>query len=530
MQRTLRVCVVLALVWTGCKDPKGDSGAAKQGSVDTSSVALATFEPPSIDPGKLADSVGANIAGDLFEGLVTRAADGTPVPGAASSWTRSDDGLVWTFVLRPDLKWSDGTPLGSADFEWSLKRALQKETGNSNAPMLWPIKEAEAFNKGDQTDWKAVGVAASENTIAITLERPYPSLLKLLATAYALPQPRHVVEQHGTQWTRPEHIVSNGAYVLAEHKAGQRMSLKKNPRFHAHEHVRLKTATIRFTKDDTTAHQWYQLGEIDWSVGLIPAEALEAMLRDNAPELRVDDFAGVFLLYLNAEKAPFDDVRVRRAIDLALDRGKLVRQVLTAGQRPATSIIPPQMTAAKPPRRGRYDTDAARKLLAEAGFGPSNPLPEVELVFNTNERLKTIAEFIARDLQDSIGLKIVIRNMDWKSFLQELGAPGYQMGLLAMGGFDAVDFMQLVRGDSPDNRARWKSAEYDALIEKARRAPDTAALDTVMTDAMALLDREMPLLPVYRMTRTTLLRPGLAGYEATSDNIHPLRWLRWETK
>ncbi len=515
------VPLVLLALSIGCKKdpaPGPDGGTAR---VD---LALATFEPPSIDPCGLKDSVGARVAINLFEGLVTRAADGTPVPGAAASWTMSDDGLQWRFTLRDGLQWSDGAALTAADFEYSFRRALTPKTENAQGAMLYPIKGAEPFHKGDATDWAAVGVEAPDNrTLVITLERPYASTLRLLASAYALPSPRHAVEAHGLKWTRPEHIVSNGAYVLKSHDHGERMVLAKNPRFHAAGDVALEDVTFRFTKDEKVAWDWYTLGEIDWSVGLIPDVEMKRMLEERSEALRIDDFAGVFLLYVNASKPPFDDVRVRRAIDLALDRGRLVRQVLGSGQRPASSIIPPQMTKALAPKRARYDVATAKALLADVG-----PLPPVELIFNANEKMRRIAEFVARDLKTSLGLQIDVRSLDWKTFLQQLGSPEYSMGALAMGGFDAVDFMQLVRGDSPDNRSRWKSAQYDALIGRARQATTPEGVDTVLTEALALLDREVPIVPVFRMTRNLVVRPGLKGLETNYDSIHPLRWMRWE--
>ncbi len=525
MRRSCFPILLTLVLAAGCKkDAPSDRGAES----GRSSIAIATFEPPALDPHKLGDSVGAIIAINLFEGLTTRSADGSPTGGAAERWTISKDRRTWTFFLRKGLTWSDGTPLTADDFVWSLRRSMAQATGNRNAPMLWPISGAEAFNKGDITDPTKVGLAADGEKVVITLERPYPRLLKVLALASALPVPRHVVEKHPDTWTRPEHVVSNGAYTLSAHKHGQTIVLKRNDRFHGASSVALTEATFHFTTDSPTALRWYKLGKIDWSAGLIPADAMEQMKRDNAPELRIDDFGGLFFLYVNASKPPFDDALVRRAIDLAIDRRKLTRQLLGGGQKPADSPIPPSMTAARSPRRVRHDPEAARKLLTQAGYTADRPMPEVELIYNSNDRNKALASFLARDLKEALGITVAARNLDWKTFLAELGTPGYSMAQLGMGGFDAMDFLGLVRGDSADNRARWVSAEYDALIDKAREAGTIEAQDAVIGEALKLFDAQMPVIPLYRMTRQTLLRPGITGYEATEDNVHPLRWLAWE--
>ncbi len=520
-KRLTALLLLLLAAGAGCKkdtpQPDGPSGEGK------TTVAIATFEPPSIDPHTLRDATGAVIAMNMFEGLTTRTATGEAAAGAAERWTVSDDKRTWTFQLRAGLTWSDGEPLGAKDFVWSFRHLLDPATESPNAPILWPIKGAEPFNKGDVTDPATVGVRADGGAVVITLERPYPRLLALLATSYALPAPRHVVDKHAAQWTRPEHVVSNGAYVLASRKHGESLVLRKNARFHAAADVAIEEAAYFFTTDAPTAWRWYELGKIDWSVGLIPNETVGELKKSNAPQLRLDDFAGVFLLYMNATKPPFDDARVRRAIDLALDRKKLITQLLGEGQKPARSAIPPSMTKARPPRRVRHDPAAARKLLAEVGA----PLRPVELLFNTSDLNARVANFITRNLKENAGLEVKARNLDWKTFLAQLGAPQYDMGQLAMAGFDAMDFLQLVRGDSPDNRARWSHAGYDALIRKAREAPTIAAQDAAIGEAMAVFDKEMPVIPVYRMTRKALVRPGLTGYEATSDNMHPLRWMRW---
>ena len=519
---SLAVLAAALVCAAGCKkDEKQDATAAR------TVLRVATFEPKNYDPGHLIDGLGRELVENLFEGLTARDAAGEPIPGCAESWTTSADGLTWTFKLRPGLVWSDGKALTSADFVYSFRRALDPQTKNRQATMSYPIKNAEAIAKGDIKELDKLGVTAPDaTTVVVALERPYPALLKVLRLGYTAPSPRHAVEKHGDKWTDPENIVSNGPFVLTEHKDAQYIKLAKNPKYHAAADVALETVEFKFTSDNTTAWQWYELDEVDWVAGLVPDEKIEELRKKNDPALRIDPYNGQSLLFLNAEKAPTSDARLRRAIDLALDRGVLTRQILGNGELPSDALIPSSVTTARPPMRVRYDPAAAKQLLDESGFDPSSR--ELELIYNTNAKNKQLAEFIQRNLKENLGLRVRVRNLDWKTYLEELGSPTYDLGLIAMGGFDALDFMQLVRGDSEDNRARWKNADYDALIVKARSATTEAAQTAVVEEALKILDAQQPIVALYQLTRRNLLRPGFVGFEYAPDNAHMMRWMRWK--
>ncbi len=502
--------------------------AKSGGAKDTLSVVM--IEPRSLDPARIADAMGRQLAEDLFEGLVARDARGQPVPALAASWTTSSDLLTWTFTLREGLVWSDDTPLTSADIVWSLRRALLPETQNHQAQTLWVLRGGRALAEGKAGPDAPLGVSAPDpKTVVLTLERPTPDLLHVLSTAYACPTPRHVIDKHGAAWTRPEHLVSNGPFVLRAHEAERRMTLERNPRYWDKEHPpALARVEVRFTTDVKSAEQWFELGEVDWSVSLLSFEGVEALRKRNAPELSIHDLDGVFYLVPNTTKAPFDDVRVRRAFDLALDRGKLTRQVLNGGEKPAESFVPPGLTTARPPRRVRHDPVKARALLAEAGFGKDRPFPKVELLYNTNDKMRRLAEFFQRELTDALGITVQATNVEWKTFLERVDSGDFQLATLNLSGVsNPIDFTDMLLSSSTDNRPRWKSSDYDALAEKVRTAATREARDVAVAALLELADREVPILSVYHPTRQALLRPGLAGYEPNGESVHRLRWLSW---
>jgi oligopeptide transport system substrate-binding protein len=519
----------------GCKTEPHSCCANKKGKAvarptDQSTLRVAMFEAKSIDPGKIDEGMGRRVAEELFEGLLTRSASGKSIPGSAVSWKESADHLTYTFQIRPDLVWSDGVAITARDFEWSMRRALAPETGNRRASLLYPIRNAAAYNKGVIADVGKVGVhATASHVLAITLERPYPLLPQLLTGVESAPAPKHVIEEHGNQWTRPQHIVSNGPYLLSSHKAGQDMVLTRNPRYWDVAHMSLDRVRLRFTTQSKTAYDWYRLNEVDVVFDLVPTEVLKEKGANREAGLRIDSYDGVFYLLVNTTSPPLNDPLVRRAIDLSIDRARLTRQVLGSGELPAVTFIPPGMTSARPARRIHYDPDRAKTLLAEAGYGSTKTLPSITLSFNTNPRNRMVAVFLQRHFKEHLGLTLNVENMEWKTYLDRINAKEYQLGHLVIGGgIDPMEYFTLLEGDSNENRTNWKHDEFDTLAEKARAATSLRERDEAIAKAMAIADRQMPMIPVWVLTRKALVRPGLIGYVQSPENLHPLRWLHWE--
>lgn len=515
--------------------PNGTGGAratATEAPTRTTrtNLRIATVEPKSLDPAALQDAQGLSLVLNILEGLVIRDAKGGPVPGQAERWTISDDGKTYTFHLRKGLLWSDGTPLTAEDFVWTYRRALDPGTKNEQSAMLYPIKGAEAYGTGKTTDPATLGVRAPDAaTVVIELERPYPELLRLISLAFFAPVPRGVVEKHGAKWMRPGNFVGNGPYVISARKHGESLNLKRNERYWDASRVLITDVGYRFSSSMLDGSRWYKLDEIDWSHGLVGSEEVTEMLKRSAPELRIGDYDGMFYVMVNTSRAPMNDPVLRRAIDLGIDRYKLTRHVLTAAERPARSYLPSSMTGASAPRRGRYDPARARRMLKEAGYGPDKPLPEIELLFNTNQKNRAIAAFLQRNLKENLNLQIRLHNVEWGTYLDRLQSGEFELGQMNVGGFDAIDFLNMLRGDLPiPNRAHWKNDEFDRLLAQAVTAPTLTARDKVISGILALLDREMPQIPLYQLTRQNIVRPGLGGFHDVRDNFHPIRWMYWE--
>jgi oligopeptide transport system substrate-binding protein len=465
---------------------------------------------------------------DLFEGLLTRGPDGSARPGAAEKWHTSADGLTWTFDLRPGLVWSDGKPLTAHDFIWSFRRILDPQTGNNHTYMFWAIKNATAFNKKDITDPEEVGIRADgDRRVIITLERPYALMEQLVSTGYFVPQPRHVIEKHGDNWIKPSHFVSNGPYVLTKIKALEGMTMEKNPRYWNAANIAISEVTYFFTRASQAAWDWYRLGKVDWS-SLVPEKVIRLRRNKRPKGLRIDDYNGLFYLLLNTTKPPFDDPRVRMAISLAIDREILTKQVTAHGERPARSLVPEGLTSVRPPPRSLYDADQARALLKQAGYGPNNPFPTTELIFANIDLNMALAEFLQRNLKKNLGIHLELQNLEWKTVLHRTGTGEYSASMFAMGGgIDAIEYLALLESNAAENRSKWSNAEFDTMLQKIRMARTKDKRRLLMRQALDLIDRQQPIVPLFSLTRRALVRPGLNGFASNPSNRHLIKWMSW---
>jgi oligopeptide transport system substrate-binding protein len=336
-------------------------------------------EPLSLDPHKCNGIWENNIIGNMFIGLTTENAKSEPVPGMAERWDVSEDGRTWTFYLRR-AQWSDGEACDAHDFEFSLKRILNPETLSEYAAILYPIKNAEAINKGDMS-YTNLGVRALDDlTLEIQLEHPAPYLPQLLKHYTAFPVPKHVVERHQTDWIDPANIVVNGPYKLVRWWSNYIVHLERNPGFWDNDNVVLEHLYFYPATDVNAAARKVMSGEAGWS-NRFPSNQVEELRRALPGFVRVAPYLLTNYFSFNMTRAPFNDGRVRQALTMALNREFLCEQIYRTGERPAYSFVPPGI--ADYPSNARYPwheiplaqrRENAQRLLRDAGFGPNNPI------------------------------------------------------------------------------------------------------------------------------------------------------------
>jgi oligopeptide transport system substrate-binding protein len=492
-----------------------------------------TAEPETLDQHLTSTVYEAHILRDLYQGLAAHNAKAEVVPGAAESWEISDDGLTYTFHLRADGKWSNGEPVVAGDFVYSYQRILNPETGAEYANLLYPIKNAEAINTGAITDLNELGVKAiDDSTVEITLNAPTPYFLEALTHQTSLPVYPPAVEEFGAEFVRPGNMVSNGAYMLDEVVVNGHIRLVKNPNFYDAENVQIDTVMYYPTEDRSTALRRFQAGELH-SNNDVPFEQIPWM-RENMPdEFRSAPYLGTYYYAVDMRRPPFDDVRVRRALSLAIDREFLAEEIID-GFLPAYSFVPPGINNYEEPAYADFidvsmldREDEAAALLAEAGYGPDNPI-QCEIRFNTSENHQQIAVAIA-DMWKPLGIEVTLFNTDTATHYAHLREGGEFCVARAAWIADYNDpqtFLFMVESDNEGfNYAHYNNPEYDALMDQAAATADLKARAGLLHQAEEIFMRDLPFIPLLTYASSNLVSTKLHGWEDNVQDVHPTRYL-----
>jgi len=496
-------------------------------------------EVATLDPTRMTALQDGRVAAALFEGLtVLDAHDLKPRAGVASRWTVSPDGLTYTFDLRPDAKWSDGRPVTAEDFAWTWRRALDPKTAAEYAYMLYPIRGARAYydemqKTSGEGDWTKVGVRV-ESPLRLTVELQQPTAYFLDLTAFAtyLPVRGDIVERYGERWTMPPQVITNGAYRLVEWRFRSRMRWERNPHYWNVAAVPLERIELRVFDDLNTALLAYETGAVDMTT-VVPGLAIEPLLEARRLGKRSDVLyatnLGTYFYRFNCTRQPLTDARVRRALAMAIDRKAVIERAARGGQQPYFTLVPPGMPGYTSPPGLVEDVEAAKRLLAEAGYGSGDGLPELAVLVNKGGDHVPIAQMIQQQWRERLGIRVRIEQVEWKVFLDTIQHLDYQV---ARGGWygDYVDpntFLDMFVTGGGNNQTGWSNAAYDALIARAAKETDAQARMKIFAEAEAILVRETPIFPIYVYTTTMLVRPGLEGLEPNLMNRIDFAQLRW---
>ena len=487
-------------------------------------------EPGTFDPHHYTLRLEKTILNDLFVGLATSNAEGNIVPGVAQRWTASEDGLTWTFELRRDATWSDGHPLTAHDFVFAFRRLLDPETDSGHARSLYPIRNAKAVNVGGLAA-DALGVlAATDHTLVIELARPFPSLAERLSYPSGYPLPVHVIEERGEAWTEPGTMVSNGAFVLEDREPWSYVRLGKNAAFQDADSVALEGVVYRSMRDANAAYYQYRSGELD-AIGDFPAGEI-AWVREHMPgHLRLSPMLSIVYLVFNVAAPPFEDVRLREALSIALDRQRIVR-VLGSAEMASVSLVPPMVTgyasalAVVEDRPARLER--ARRLLREAGFGKENPLT-VTLCHVSGVESTRVNIAIAAMWQE-IGVTTILDHEEREEHLADLRQGTFQVAKAGWFGEDHPEhYLDLLVSDAGDvNYGRFTSGTYDTIMRRAQAERLLPQRLDLLRDAEVVGLSDYPVAPLYTVTVRALVNPRIEGWHDNPRNIHGTRYLRWK--
>ncbi|WP_084206816.1 peptide ABC transporter substrate-binding protein [Marinobacter lutaoensis] len=490
-------------------------------------------EPGTLDPNLVSGNWEDMVVGDLFLGLVTDAADGRVIPGAATDWTVSDDGTVYTFHLRKDGKWSDGQPVTAHDFVFSLRRVMDPQTASTYAYILYPIKNAEAINTGKIRDLSQLGVRAIDDyTLEITLESSTPYFLELLTHYTAFPIPKHVVERYGKDWVKPGHLVSNGAYKLVEWLPQTHIKAVKNEWFYDADHVAIDTVFYYPTEDRSAALKRFRAGELDLNYEF-PIDQYD-WLRENMPEETVvSPQLGVYYYPLNLRNPKFQDVRVRKALSMAINREVITDKILKTGEVPAYSFVPPgigdyriqELDFKGMPYNKRLED--ARKLMEAAGYSEDRPL-ELVLRYNTHDAHKKVAVAVAA-MWKAIHVKTQLLNSEVAVHYAELKEANFEVARAGWVGdyADPQNFLSLLE-PTPNNYGGYNNAQFNALMKQAAETQDSTQRTRLMEQAERIAMDDYATIPIYYYVATNLVSQKVKGWVPNVLDKHRTRWMSIE--
>ena len=488
-------------------------------------------EPQSMDPHVITGFPEMRILENVFEGLV-RIDPVTlePAPATAEGWAISEDGKQYTFFLRKNLKWSNGDPLTAHDFHYSLKRALSPGLATPYIQFFQGITNAIAFNKGEVVDFDKVGCKVmDDHTLKILLDHPHPVLLLYLNGQYFYPVHQATVEkfgavdERGTGWFRPENIVSNGAFNLVRWKTNSVVTLEPNPHYWDSETVRLKQVNFYPIESHDTTYRAYQNGQVHVASAL-PLHIVKEMEKTRPPHYRSHQFLGTYYYAFNVEKPPLDNALVRKALSLAINRRDIVEQITQGGQRAAVSFIPPGANHYQPDYTFKEDLEEARRSLAEAGYPDGAGFPQLEVLYNTAESHRKIAEAIQQMWKTGLGIDIKLVNMEWKVYLDARDNGDFLVARAGwVGATDYAGYLDIFLSNSGNNDTNWANERFDALYAKASRTMDPKLRIKTIQQAEAILLEEMPMAPIYHYSRNYLVDTRVRNWYGNVIDSRPLK-------
>jgi oligopeptide transport system substrate-binding protein len=518
------------------------SGSASASASPTSSGTPKEFrftlvEPPSLDPSLLKDAQSIIVGDGLYEGLTRLNNAGEPEPAAATNWDISDDGKTYTFHIRQGMKWSNGDPVTAHDFEFAWKRTLAKETASDYAYFLFYLVNGEKYNAGEASA-DDVGVKALDDyTLEAKLTNPTPYFISLVAHNSYWPEDQRVVEAKPDWASEASSIVTNGPFLLKEWEHGSTMVLEKNPDYYDQAKVHFDKVSITMVEESSTVFNMYQTDKIDWigaQAGSVPADQVEKVIADGSA--KVQPVASVYYYEFNTTRKPFNNVKIRKAFSLSVNRQSLIDNVTKAQQTPAFGLVPPSIAGVDgkkfrelyPDNYFTENVDEAKKLLAEglAEEGLSK-LPAITLLYNTDETHKAVAEAVADMWRKNLGVEVKVTNQEWGTFLNTRSAQQFDIARAGWGAdFNhAINFTyDLIHSKSGNNNGKYNNPEVDKLLDESITATsEKDRLDKIAQAEKIAFADDMALLPLYYYTTVTMLKPGFTN--VSSDYKGDLDWV-----
>lgn len=518
-KRFLTTCCALAIASLFSNAWAADVPAGTKLAADQTLVRHIKDEPASLDPAKAVGLPEIQVIRDLFEGLVNQNEKGQLEPGVATKW-QSNDNRTWTFTLRDNARWSDGSPVTAQDFVYSWQRLVDPK---NTSPFAWfaalaGINNAQAIIDGKMPADKLGVTAVDDRTLRINLDKPVPYFPNLTANFSLYPVPKAVVEKFGNDWTKPGNLVGNGAYALKDRIVNEKLVAVQNKNYWDNSKTVITEVTFIPINQESSATKRYLAGDIDITESF-PKNLYQKLLKDIPGQVYTPPQLGTYYYAFNTQKGPTTDARVRLALSMSIDRHIMAEKVLGTGEKPAWRFTP-DVTAGFTPEPSPFEQMSqeeanaqAKTLLQAAGYGPNKPL-KLTLLYNTSENHQKIAIAVASMWKKNLGVDVKLQNQEWKTYIDSRNTGNFDVIRASWVGDynEPSTFLSLLTSTHSGNISRFNSPEYDKVLEQASQETTDAARNKDYNQVEKILQEKAPIAPIYQYTNGRLIKPWLKGY------------------
>ncbi len=485
-------------------------------------------EPYSLDPRCARDLQSQTIAKMFFEGLVRINPMDKPELALAEKVDISEEGKTYTFTLRK-ATWSDGGPVTADDFVYAWRQVLSPDFPSDQAFQLYAVKNAKAAKSG-ALPLEEVGVSARDGKLIVELENPTPYFLELLAMPVFFPV-NAKLDQEDPQWAQNgDNYISNGPFALEEWRHSDAIVVKKNPGYWDAGHVKLGKIELVMVSEETE-FKMYERKELDWAgspLSILPLGALPTLKEKKS--LNQKPFLATYFFRLNTEKAPFNDLRVRRAFALALNRQEIVEHVTQGGQLPATGLVPSSMGLQNQPYFKDGDEQEAKDILSGVDL---SKMPPVKLLYISSERNHLIAQAVQQQWQKALGIAVELEGVERKVCFEKMSKKDYQ---LASGSWtadfnDPINFLEVFKyKTNGSNNTLWEDSRYAALLDQAMETVDLSERKLLFQASEELLIESMPIIPLFYYTMLYVKNDKVHDVVVSALGSIDFKWAYLDTK
>lgn len=495
-------------------------------------------EPQTLDPHLATGTPEWRIIDAIYEGLMGYdPKTALPIPGAAESFEISNNQKTYTFKIRTNAKWSNGDAVTAHDFVYGWRRILTPKLGAEYAFLLYPVKNAEEFNKGKITDFKKVGVKAlDDHTLQVELNNPTPYFLTTLTHFATFPVLKKNIESFGSfddrnnRFTRAGNSVGNGPFVLTDWKVNKHVVVKKNSHYWDADQVKLNEVRFYPIDQRQTDDRRYWAGETHLTHE-VHLPKLKSYQQNKKDHLYQHPWIGTYSYMINVKVKPLDDLKVRMALKLSLDRDLIVKTVTQGAHKPSGQYIPTGTGGYESNVSLDFNVKKAQALLAEAGFPGGKGFPKITLVYNSDEENQSLAEAVQDMWRKNLGITIEIQNKDWKVYLDDIQDTG-NYGLARHTWYadinDAINFLSIFQSTQKMYKTHWVNLEYDQLLTQSESEQNEAKRFEILKKAEKIILEDGPIIPLYTFNRIYLKSPFVKGWYENAMDAHPLKYVYLE--